>query len=273
MPAASRLWRDGLLVLGLLLLTGCAASRTPVAPTTPAAPAPTALPWTASVGVLESQATGTKCTATLVQQDVIVTAAHCLGDGGAAIAPSFAFFPNEGAQPSFGSLRVTGVVAVTSQVSQGVHIAHAFVGDWALLRIEPAPAVLMPIPVVSLRYAQVQARIAAGDRFFSGGYGAVGTLHLTQHANCAPVDAAQYHVFLDDGLMATSCLVRPQDSGGPLILVDIVDRPHLIGVIAGIGQVKSQLPLGVGVESANFINYLKLPAISLLPADLPPPPG
>jgi len=170
-------------LIGLLLLSACATSRTPVTPA-PAPPTPAVLSWTAAVGVLENQATGTKCTATLVQQDVIVTAAHCLGEAGAAAAPGFAFFPNEGAQPSFGSLRVTGVVAMTAEVSQGVHIAHTFVGDWVLLRIEPAPAALMPIQVTSFRYAQVQARIAAGDQFFSGCYGAAGTLHLTQHPNC-----------------------------------------------------------------------------------------
>lgn len=253
-------------VLGLLLLAACAAPGPAVPPSIVPAPPPQQLTWTTAIGALHNIANGQVCTATLVQQDLVLTAAHCLSDGAAGVAPKqLTFIPNEGAAPTFAPLPVLAIQATGNQVQQGLIDETTAVGDWALLRIESAPSALHPLAVNALRWAQIEARLASGDRFFSGGYGKPGMLVLTQHANCAPVDAARFGQFLDDGLIASDCLVRPRDSGGPMVLVDVVGRPHLIAVISGIGQPFSAHPFGIGVESKNFMQYFNTLNISERP--------
>jgi protease YdgD len=249
-------------VFALLLLSACAASRPSTSPA-PTPPAPQPLAWTAAVGGLHNLANNQTCTATLVQRDAILTAAHCLFDGQTNASPQqFVFVPNEGAAPTFRGLPVLGVQAIGNQVQQGIIGQATATSDWALLRIGAAPAALQPVPVNSLRWAEIQTRLAAGDHFFSGGYGNPGYLALTQHLNCRPVDAAKFGQFLDDGLIASDCLVRPRDSGGPMVLVDIVGRPHLFAVISGIGRPFSNHPLGIGVSAGSFVNYVKGLSIS-----------
>lgn len=254
-------------------LTGCTsqpASRPPVS-----VPPSAVLPWTASIGSFTNIVAQQTCTATLVRQDVILTAAHCLADGQQlASLQRFAFAPNEGAEPTLKVLPVIGVLALGEQTAQGIMPSTELVNDWALLRIETAPAALHPIAVNSFRWADIQARLAAGDTFYSGGYGTPGVRRLTQHETCGPVDAARYHFFLDDGLMASSCHVRPQDSGGPMILLDALGRPHLIAVISGIGDPNGANPLGIGVVSQGFVKYLNgLPISSVLGTDVLSPAG
>jgi hypothetical protein len=59
----------GFLALALL---GCEMPAKP--PPEPSGP----IPWTAAIGRLDAEGDSTSCTATLVEPDVIVTAAHCL---------------------------------------------------------------------------------------------------------------------------------------------------------------------------------------------------
>ncbi|HEX9449420.1 MAG TPA: trypsin-like serine protease, partial [Dongiaceae bacterium] len=242
-------------ITGLLLLTACAA--TPPVARPPVPPQPQVLSWTAAIGALHDLGNGQICTATLVQQDVVLTAAHCLSDSSTSSAPNrFAFLPNEGAAPTFRALAVLRIRTIGAQVQQGQIDGAVAAGDWALLQIEPAPLGLRPVAVSDLRWSEIEARLAAGDRFFSGGYGTPGMLALTRHADCQPVDAARLGQFLDDGLIASDCRVRPRDSGGPMVLIDIAGRPHLIAVISGIGRPFSDHPLGIGVEAKSFIKYL-----------------
>ncbi|HVJ44309.1 MAG TPA: trypsin-like serine protease [Dongiaceae bacterium] len=244
--------------LALLLLAACAAPRPSVPPPAPVQPAPTPLPWTAAIGALQNLVNNQTCTATLVEQNLILTAAHCLSDNRPDLAGrEFVFLPNEGAAPNFPPLPIRGIQAVGATVQQGVIRSSQATGDWALLRIEPAPADLHPIAVNSLTWEQIQGRLAAGDHFFSGGYGAPGMQMLTQHRNCKPIDAAELGEFLNDGLIATDCTVRLRDSGGPMVLVDTVGQPHLFAVISGIARPNSDHPFGVGVDSSRFLPFLK----------------
>lgn len=257
-----RRWRSQLqrfaAALALLALAACAARQPSPPPPAPPAPAPAALPWTTAIGALQNLSNNQTCTATLIAQDVIVTAAHCLAGGTPQFGGrEFVFLPNEGTAPNFPPLRILGIQAVGQSVQQGVIDGSQASGDWALLRVETAPPALHPVAVNAMRLDQIQARLAAGDHFFSGGYGTPGLLQFTQHQNCQPVDPSGLGVYLDDGLIATDCMVRPRDSGGPLVLVDIAGRPHLIAVISGIGRPNSDHPFGVGVEALHFQPYLK----------------
>lgn len=243
--------------LALLLLTACAAPH-PSAPPPAPPPKPVALPWTTAIGALQNLSNNQTCTATLVAGDLIVTAAHCLADGQPQLGGrEFVFLPNEGAAPNFPPLKVTGIRAVGQSVQQGVIDGSEASGDWALLYIEQAPPALHPVSVSALTLAEMQTHLNAGDRFFSGGYGTPGFLALTQHRDCAPLDATSLGEFLDDGLVATNCAVRPRDSGGPMVLIDAAGQPHLVAVISGIGRPNSDHPFGVGVEASRFLQYLK----------------
>ena len=252
-------------VLTLLMLAACAARQPSPPPSAPVQPSPAPLAWTTAIGALQNLSNNQTCTATLIAPDVIVTAAHCLADGMPQLAGrEFVFLPNEGAAPNFPPLRILGIQAVGQSVQQGVIDGSQASGDWALLRVETAPPALHPVDVNDMRLDQIQARLAAGDHFFSGGYGTPGLLQLTEHRNCRPVDAAGLGTYLDDGLIATDCMVRPRDSGGPMVLVDIVGRPHLVAIISGIGRPNSDHPFGVGVEAGRFLPYLKGVPISLM---------
>ena len=256
-PATRQRLKQFAAILGLVLLAGCATTHPGGTPTPVPTPVPQALPWTTAIGALHNLGNNQVCTATLVRQNLILTAAHCLAAGEGIPAPrQFVFVPNEGATPVFRGFDVTAIQAVGNQVQQGLIEGATATDDWALLRIDPAPAELKPVAVNSFRWAEIEARLAAGDRFFSGGYGTPGGLRLTQHANCQPVDAAKFGQFLDDGLVASDCMVRPRDSGGPMVLVDSTGQPHLFAVISGIGQPFSNHPFGIGVISGSFINYL-----------------
>jgi len=251
--------------LALLVVAACAVRQPSPPPPAPPPPAPVALPWTTAIGALQNLSRTQTCTATLVARDVIVTAAHCLANGTPELqGREFVFLPNEGASPSLLPLRVLGIQAVGSKLRQGVIDQDEAVGDWALLRIEPAPDKLQPVAVNDLTFEQIQARLVAGDHFFSGGYGTPGRLMFRQHDNCAIVDGGKVHQFLDDGLIASDCIVRPRDSGGPMVMVDILGRPHLIAIISGIGAPFSNHSFGIGVEARVFLPYLKAVPISLM---------
>jgi V8-like Glu-specific endopeptidase len=267
------LTRWGSAAAGLLLLAACAATP-PVAPAIIPPPPPQVLPWMASVGGLhirDDQSSRPVCTATLVATNLILTAAHCIYDAtGNAVAQSLVFVPNEGAQPTFRGLAVLAVHASGGQVLQGHIDAEKSVMDWAILRIEPAPPGLQPIVVNAMRWSDIETRLAAGDRFVSSGYGEPGQPVLTRHGNCRPVDGAWYNRFVDDGLLASDCRVQLGDSGGPMVMLDIAGRPHLIAVISGIGWPNSDRPLGIGVDSKSFVNYINSLNVSMqLPGDLP----
>src|SRR5690242_20375149 len=74
-------------------LGGCESPAKP--PPEPSGP----IPWTAAIGRLDAEADSTSCTATLVEPDVIVTAAHCLFPKGRKLTPAeLTFTPNVGAQ-------------------------------------------------------------------------------------------------------------------------------------------------------------------------------
>lgn len=252
-------WLQGCAASLMLLALAACAARQP-SPPPPASPPPTpaALPWTTAIGALQNLSNNQTCTATLIARDVIVTAAHCLADGQPQLAGrEFVFLPNEGAAPTFPPLRILGIQAVGQSVQQGVIDGSEATGDWALLRVETAPPALHPVAINEMRLDQIQARLTAGDHFFSGGYGTPGLLQFTEHRNCQPVDAAGLGTYLDDGLIATDCSVRPRDSGGPMVLVDITGRPHLIAIISGIGQPNSDHPFGIGVEARRFLPYFK----------------
>ena len=103
-PSHCRAAIAGILVLAVLF--GCEMPAKP--PPEPTGP----IPWTAAIGRLDAEGDSSSCTATLVEPDVIVTAAHCLFPTKRKLSPSeLTFTPNVGAQ-RLPTVRVVEIIGV-----------------------------------------------------------------------------------------------------------------------------------------------------------------
>ena len=156
--------------LALAALFGCELPAKP--PPEPTGP----IPWTAAIGRLDAEGDSTSCTATLVEPDVIVTAAHCLFPTKRKLSPSeLTSTPNVGAQrlPTVRVVEIIGVGADKMDPDNPQDTPTEV--DWAILRLaSPVPNVT-PIPVEPVALADVERRIKAGEDVLSNlGYGTYG---------------------------------------------------------------------------------------------------
>lgn len=246
-----------LICLALLMLAGCAATP-PATKPGPAPNPPAPLPWTAAIGSLTEPGTSHICTASLIRPDLILTAAHCLYPPNRTLAPDqLVFRPNAGRAPVFDALPVRAVQMLGGQVHEGHIDALDVPVDWAFLRIAPAPGELHPLPIEALSPGQVTQRLAAGDQFYSAGFGGGDKTMLRQHDGCDPVEPRALGLDLPGGITVTTCIIRPGDSGGPMVLLDAAGKPHLFAVISSLAQRRGGLaPIGLGVSAGAFAHQL-----------------
>jgi hypothetical protein len=101
---------------------------------------------------------GNFCTGTLIAQDVVLTAAHCVLPGANYMLLGFA-------QDKTPALKPFTSIARHPQFKLQTLLAHRATADVAVLKLEVPLAVQ---PAASLRYAP---RVAVGDRFVLHGYG------------------------------------------------------------------------------------------------------
>lgn len=140
--------------------------------------------------------------------------------------------------------------------------------DWALVGITPAVTAVAPIPLAQFSTAEILARIEAGEKLYTAGYGYGGMAKLKQHARCEVVPPKSANVLFADGMLVTTCIIRVGDSGGPIILIDGAGKPRLIGVFAGFG-LKAQTGLSYAVNSTRVVPYLGSGLVSLLEPQRP----
>jgi len=213
-------------------IAGCAAPARP--PAEPSGP----IPWTAAIGRLDAVGDSTSCTATLVEPDVIVTAAHCLFPKGRKLSPTeLTFTPNVGAQ-RLPTIRVTEIVGLgVDKMDPEKPDATPTEVDWAILRLADPVANVRPIPIEPVALADIESRIQAGDVLSNLGYGTYGItisrrLHRSEGCNLIP-GWRELTEGTDDQLVITTCPVIKGDSGGPILLTDKAENRRLVAVVSG----------------------------------------
>ena len=252
--------RLAVVLLGIFL-AGCAARvETPVV--TPAKPV--VQPWTTAIGKLEI-AGAEPCTAILVAPTTILTASHCLHQNTTPTSPAdLRFRPNFGGQPELPTASGAGLRAQGGAIPEGrLSRPEQIAADWALVDIAPAVTDAVPVPLARLTTDQILARIAAGERLFTAGYGYGGMTALKQHGRCEIVPPKGTSPIYEDGIIITTCIIRVGDSGGPVVLLDAAGNPRLVGIFAGFG-LKAQLGLSYAVNADRVAPHLGSGLVSLL---------
>jgi protease YdgD len=255
LPSIARSSGALLLVMVAVMLAGCA--ERVVSPPPPIT-APQQIPWTAAIGKLVIARSERPCTAVLVAPDLIVTAAHCLHQNSvAAQAGDLTFLPNYGAEPNLGAFQGTSIRAMGGAVKEVVR-------DWALIGIAPPLRAVPPLAARPLDTDAVIARIAAGEKLYTAGYGNGVAEMLRPHSPCKVVKEPSLNPLYAIDMVVTTCIIRIGDSGGPIVLVDQAGRPTLFGIFAGFGLQRA-LGTSYGVNVSSFADQLPVPLLSGTP--------
>ncbi len=155
---------------------------------------------------------GGACTATLIADDVIVTAAHCIAEDNQIDARG-EFVTGYDLPGGPRSSRVTAYLMDPDWNEDRFNSTEDFDGtDWALLRLsEPLGASLGHVGVRAL-VDESGARTARQAELYQAGYSWDTGTHLSGNIGCNMVDIA------DDNTMAHNCDTTRGDSGSPFMV-------------------------------------------------------
>jgi protease YdgD len=250
-----------LVLLALILPLMACASATPPAPTIP-------LPWNAAIGRLDSKSDGRSCSATLIQPDIIITAAHCIfSKNKLSEASRMRFTPFVGHKPALPGVMVAAILKFGREIdSESNDFSHVN-DDWAILRLKERIDYLKPLPVVPYSLAQLQEKAGGAAIITYVGYGAYGVSagwrqHIREHCQISNTEETPKE--LGQETLLTNCQAIKGDSGGPILLTQPNGRLELIGVLSGFRRSESgNIGFSFGPLSVNFWPFV--PAIQAQP--------
>jgi hypothetical protein len=238
-------------------LGGCEAPAKP--PPEPTGP----IPWTAAIGRLDAVGESTSCTATLVEADVIVTAAHCLFPSGRKLSPSeLTFTPNVGAQ-RLPAVRVSAIIGLgVEKMDPEKPEETPTEADWAILRLTAPVPDVTPIPVEAVALTDIERRVQGGAVLSNLGYGTYGitiSRRLHQSTGCDLMPGwRELAKDSEDKLVITTCPVIKGDSGGPILLTDKAENRRLIAVVSRYWLREEPLgPISLAVGAPAFAQKLQ----------------
>jgi protease YdgD len=193
---------------------------------------------------------GSLCTASLIGDDLILTAAHCVWkNGGSAIQGNYKF-----------QLRMqNGTPIATSDLTRvtvgSVNFLTDINDDWAIAKLE--------IPL-GATYGYFGARaLNPDDTLLLAGYGDINADSISLYEQSV---ACKVEKMFDNGSFYHSCDMGHGDSGGPIYTCDSTENCTIVGIVTGQyqGQFKVTVQVdsyveqyaNVGVNATRFINTI-----------------
>ena len=192
-------------------------------------------PWVA-VGRLDLP-NGGHCSATLIERDRILTAAHCLadGDGGHVDPAELVFWAGLDDGSSRASARGRHATVESGLELDAAGMPVSFEQDWAIVELDRQlydGGWLRPVPLASrddaLHAAGMRAELA------QAGYSGDQRENLTRNKVCRSLGQ-----IYDGRMMLHDCDATFGDSGSPVMLVDGGDA-WIAGVHVAVGRVEGR---------------------------------
>jgi protease YdgD len=193
---------------------------------------PDALPWRA-IGQLET-ASGSICTATLIADDVVLTAGHCFKDPDTGrFDPAVRFSAALNGKHAAARVATTRVfvdrrlfAGLTAEGGGLIVDPKVARYDYAFVRLaEPIGRTLGSLPVIDGDRATLETRLTGARwRVTQAGYPIDDPSHLTVHEQCRATR------LLADGRLSHRCDTLPGDSGSPLLLIDAAGKATIIAL-------------------------------------------
>lgn len=199
------------------------------------------------------------CTATLITDRIIVTAAHCLWNKQRNnwYPPQFIHFlagyqqGNYQAHSLVKKIHPNPNYAASSQTPAS---AAQLLEDWALVELEEPVGLLVGSIALHVlkREQQVQAKRTQLK------VALVGYRHDTREAMSidAQCQLLPTPTYLPASLLSNNCHALTGDSGGPLLSKSDTDQWQLIGIHAGRSQTKGGQVLSLAIPAAAFYDQL-----------------